>query len=125
MDGGVVMGAEIVYPITPVPAPRMTRRDRWAKRPCVLRYWEFRDEVRLRKVVLPDRCHVVFVMPMPASWRDDYRYAMRHSPHTKKPDIDNLLKALLDAVFANDAHIHTIRAEKIWGERGEIRVGEL
>ena len=49
------MNTSVVYPITPVPKPRMTRRDRWAKRPCVLRYWAFKDEVRLRRVSLPDR----------------------------------------------------------------------
>ena len=119
------MNTAVVYPITPVPKPRMTRRDRWAKRPCVLRYWAFKDEVRLRRVSLPDRCRVVFVLPMPASWRDDYRYAMRGLPHTKKPDLDNLIKALLDAVFVDDAHIHEFHGSKIWGDNGAIRVYAL
>lgn len=114
-----------VYPITPVPAPRMTRRDRWAKRPCVLRYWAFRDEVRLRKVVLPDRCRVVFVLPMPKSWSKLQKFIADGMPHRLTPDIDNLCKALLDAVFASDAHIHTLHAEKLWGERGEIRIEAL
>ena len=115
----------IVYPITPVPAPRMTRRDRWVKRPCVLRYWAFRDEVRLRRVALTSRCKVVFVLPMPASWSVSRRLSMDGAFHTAKPDIDNLSKALLDAVFGDDAHIHTLHVEKRWGERGEIRVEEL
>ena len=65
------------------------------------------------------------MLPMPASWRDDYRYAMRGLPHTKKPDLDNLLKALLDAVFADDAHIHEFHGSKIWGDNGAIRVYAL
>ena len=48
---------------------------------------------------------------------------MLGKPHTKKPDIDNLIKALLDAVFSDDAHVHTVHAEKVWGDKGEIRVG--
>ena len=114
-----------VYPITPVPAPRMTRRDRWAKRPCVLRYWAFRDEVRLRGVTLPERGRIVFVLPMPASWPSASRADMNGKPHTAKPDIDNLIKALLDSLFTSDAHIHTVQAEKRWGESGEIRIEEL
>ena len=34
------------YKIKPVPKPRMTQRDAWDKRPCVLRYRAFKDEVR-------------------------------------------------------------------------------
>lgn len=37
-----------VFDICPLPKPRMTQRDRWAKRPAVLRYRAFCDEVRLR-----------------------------------------------------------------------------
>ena len=111
-----------VYPITPVPKPRMTRRDRWSKRPCVLRYWSFRAEVRLRGVSLPERCRIVFVLPMPQSWKASKRSALNGTPHMLTPDIDNLIKALLDSLFTSDAHIHTVQAEKRWGERGEIRV---
>lgn len=36
----------ISYPLTPVPKPRMTKSDAWRKRPCVMRYWAFKDKVR-------------------------------------------------------------------------------
>jgi Holliday junction resolvase RusA-like endonuclease len=62
---------------------------------------------------------------MPASWPEARRAAMIGKPHANKPDIDNLIKALLDAVFRDDAHVHTIHAEKVWGESGEIRVAAL
>ena len=103
----------------------MTRRDRWAKRPCVLRYWAYRDEVRLRRVAVPSRCRVVFVLPMPESWSRAKREAMLGKPHCSTPDLDNLVKGLLDAVHANDAHIHTVHAAKIWGGYGEIRIEEI
>ena len=35
------------YPIIPLGKPRMTQRDKWAKRPAVLRYRAFKDECRL------------------------------------------------------------------------------
>lgn len=57
------------YPMTPVGKPRMTRADKWKKRPEVLCYRAFWDEVRLQCVELPESgSHVTFILPMPASW---------------------------------------------------------
>ncbi len=36
------------FPIDVVGKPRMTQRDKWKKRPCVLRYRAFADELRLK-----------------------------------------------------------------------------
>lgn len=115
----------IRYPITPCPAPRMTQRDRWAKRPCVLRYFAFRDEVRLHGVTIPDRVRIIFHMPMPESWSAKKRDEMNGKPHQVRIDIDNAVKALLDSVFENDAHIWEIHASKIWGFTGAIEIEEI
>ena len=32
--------------IQPVAKPRMTRSDRWKKRPVVLKYWQFKDALK-------------------------------------------------------------------------------
>ena len=113
------------YPITPTPAPRQTRSDAWKKRPCVVRYREFKDEVRRLKVQLPEQCKVVFFMPMPKSWSKKKKARMKGIPHQQKPDIDNLFKALADAVYDNDAHIWSVVAYKIWWDKPGIEVGEL
>ncbi|MCK4901406.1 MAG: RusA family crossover junction endodeoxyribonuclease [Anaerolineales bacterium] len=115
----------ISYSITPIPKPRMTRSDKWKKRPDVLRYRAFADEVRLKGVELPESgYHVTFVLPMPPSWSKKKRLAMSGQPHQQKPDKDNLEKALLDALFQDDSHIWDGRVTKIWGEQGEIIVDE-
>jgi len=36
----------ITVPGNPVGKPRMTRKDKWAQRPCVLRYREWADRAR-------------------------------------------------------------------------------
>jgi Holliday junction resolvase RusA-like endonuclease len=114
-----------IYNITPVPKPRQTRSDKWKKRPCVMRYRAFADEVRAAGISLPDSgARIVFVMPMPATWSKTKKMLMRGSPHQQKPDIDNLLKALLDSIFDDDAHIWDVHAVKIWGETGMIKVIE-
>lgn len=43
-------------------------------------------------------------------------------PHTKKPDIDNLCKALLDALYKDDSKIWDLRVTKIWGYEGQIEI---
>jgi len=110
------------YPITPVPAPRMTQADRWKNRDCVLRYRAFRDEVRLRKVVLRAGDSVTFHLPMPDSWCAKKKATMNGGPHLQKPDVDNLFKALADSIHEDDAHIHSISIKKIWNYSGGISV---
>lgn len=112
-----------IYPITPVPKPRMTRSDKWKQRKCVMEYRAFKDEVRLHGVQLPESgWHVTFVLPMPKSWSQKKRDAMNGQPHQQKPDKDNLEKALLDALFTDDCRIWDGRVTKVWGEAGQIRV---
>lgn len=97
----------------------MTQRDRWAKRPAVLRYRRFKDQVRLRRVELPQPCRVTFWIPMPTSWPLSKRSALAGMPHRVRPDLDNLLKALCDAVHQEDSHLYDIRAEKRWASSRE------
>lgn len=56
---------------------------------------------------------VIFEMPIPKSSK-----AKAGSPHTKKPDIDNLLKFILDAgnglLWKDDSKIHSITAVKVY-----------
>lgn len=113
------------YPITPVAKPRMTRSDKWKRRPIVLRYRAFCDEVRLRRVELPESYHVVFVIPMPESWSSRKKATMDGQPHRQVPDKDNLEKALLDALHEDDCHIWDGRVTKIWGKKGEIRIEQI
>lgn len=104
----------------------MTRRDRWKQRPCVTRYHAFKDLVRIHRVRLPEQgAHVIFVLPMPPSWSERKKDNMIGRPHQQKPDKDNLEKALLDALFNNDAHIWDSRVTKIWGYEGKIIIRDI
>ncbi|EOF5040629.1 RusA family crossover junction endodeoxyribonuclease [Providencia rettgeri] len=111
------------YPIVPVPKPRMTKSDKWKKRPETARYWAFKDEVRLHGLTLPE-CdyHVIFTVPMPQSWSKKKQAEMNGKPHQQKPDKDNLEKALLDAIFDDDSRIWDGRVSKVWGATGMITV---
>lgn len=105
----------MIYRIEPVPAPRMTRSDRWKKRTCVLKYFAFRAEVKLKNVILPDQgVHVIFHMPMPKSWSAKKKREMCGAAHQQRPDVDNLFKALADSVYDEDSHIFDVRISKFW-----------
>ncbi|MCK4705871.1 MAG: RusA family crossover junction endodeoxyribonuclease [Gammaproteobacteria bacterium] len=109
------------YHITPVPKPRMTQRDKWQKRQAVLRYRAFKDDCRFNDVSLPlSGAHIVFNMPMPKSWSKKKCNEMNGLPHQNKPDCDNLLKSLMDAVYDDDSSVYDVRISKFWSEKGSV-----
>jgi hypothetical protein len=114
------------FNIAPVAKPRMTKSDSWKKRPRVLKYWAFKDEIRRHGVTLPEAgSHVVFVLPMPKSWSAKKKAHHDCSKHQQTPDVDNLKKALLDSIFAQDCHIWDVRVSKIWGYSGKIIITDI
>ena len=114
-----------VYNITPIPKPRMTRSDKWKKRPSVLRYWEYKDQIKLAEVELPEYHHIIFVVPMAKSWSAKKKDGMDGTPHKQTPDIDNYVKACYDALYSEDSHIWTTTASKLWGYQGKIIIVDV
>jgi Holliday junction resolvase RusA-like endonuclease len=112
----------IVY-LTPVAKPRMTRSDKWKKRPVTDRYWKFKNEWKKQVPSALDLNYkqIEFVMPMPKSWSKKKRAEMDGKPHTQKPDLDNLLKGIGDAHYQDDSVIHCLDGiKKTWGVAGFI-----
>lgn len=113
------------YSIIPIPKPRMTRRDKWLKppRPAVARYRNFCTECMLKKINMPmSGAHVTFVLPIPIGWSKIRKIDFDGHAHCQTPDLDNLIKALLDALFENDSDVWDLHATKIWGRVGKIIV---
>lgn len=113
----------------PVGAPRQTQSDRWRLRPCVVRYRAFRDRVRAAAGPLPEAVavaslDVLAVFAPPASWSMKRRAAAMGQPHRAKPDGDNVLKAVADALWEQDSGLADCRVRKVWGcpERVEVEV---
>ena len=125
--------------ITPCPKPRMTKADRWRKRPSVLKFFAFRDAVRQykeSKVVLQSPYHshhlefksfeIEFHVPMPKSWPKWKKECMNGTPHQQRPDLDNYLKAWKDSVYEEDAIVWRVKASKLWTDgTGHIVVNYL
>lgn len=115
----------MMYPIVPVAKPRMTRSDKWKQRDCVMKYRAFKDECKLHNLEVPEQSDIIFVVPMPESWSNKKKERMNGAPHQQRPDLDNYIKATLDAVCNEDSHIWHLRAKKIWGDNGYIVVNRL
>lgn len=93
-----------------------------------MKYRAFKDECRLHRVSVPEcGSHVTFVLPMPKAWSKRKRAEMESQAHQQTPDVDNLTKALLDAIYTDDKAVWDIRTTKVWGVEGsiEIRQGEF
>ena len=103
------LGEPTVYLFEPVPAPRMSKSSKWSLEPGVLRYKAFCKEVRRRGIELP----VPFVVEFHLQGKPE-----EGSPHLQKPDTDNLVKGLIDAVFwrkkGGDSHVYSFAASKVW-----------
>lgn len=115
----------MIIDIVPVAKPRMTQADKWKKRPAVMRYRAFCDELRLKLKVLPIPLDIEFGLPMPESWSVKKRAEMCGTPHMQKCDIDNLCKAVMDAMLSNDSHVWSLHATKRWAIHGYIQIREL
>lgn len=128
---------------SPVGAVRQTRRDAWKPRPTVLRYRLWRDLARLayreaginhqltlgrkaRTTGPPDEAHLVawFDLPREQSNRANLE-RLPDGPHREKPDSDNVLKSLLDALFEEDKAVHTVSTSKRWAREGGARLEVL
>jgi Holliday junction resolvase RusA-like endonuclease len=135
-DGASDDGANtpaVVFRVVPMGKPRMTQRDRWKKRPAVLRYHAFKDELRVIVSQYPhlrsfiesgtiSRLSWTAYLPIPESWPKRKKAAMAGVLHRAKPDRDNIDKALLDALFPDDSGIASGRIEKRWDDGNGPRI---
>ena len=120
---------KITIPITAIGKPRMTQRDRWKQRPCVVRYREYCDQLReaVGRVECTGVVNWTAYFPLPKSWSKRKKAELTGQPHQQKPDRDNIDKGILDALFAEDSGIHRGELIKLWddgqGPRIELEIG--
>ena len=117
------------FDIDPCPAPRMTKSDRWKKRPVVMKYFAFRDEFILQANVkgytLQPEIEIFFIIAMPESWSEKKKKAMDGQPHQTKPDWDNLSKGICDSFGKDDGFVWKADIEKRWGRKGKILIKKV
>jgi Holliday junction resolvase RusA-like endonuclease len=115
----------------------MTQSDRWKTNPkhndpkkrqreVVTQYFDFKNKIvqqaRQMNFQLPEVLEVVFLVPMPFTWSEKKKVRNNKKPVKKRPDIDNYVKAFMDAMSNEDGNIWKIIAEKRYAFRGSILV---
>ncbi len=112
----------------PQAKPRMTRRDKWAKRKCVLEYRDWCDRVRAdAKSKIPPTDSILelnwraYFVPAP-SWSKKRRLAAMGQLHRQTPDRDNIDKAVLDCLFEDDSGVADGRIKKRWDWKARIEI---
>lgn len=101
--------------VEPMGKVRMSQRDKWAKRPVVVRYRAYHDRLRELGVTLEPGDGVHFYIQVPQSWSMKKKHEHDLRPHQQKPDLDNLLGGLLDAVLPEDKTFWSFgRTSKRW-----------
>ena len=134
------MSISFSIPGKPVSKPRMTQSDSWRKPPrkCVAQYREFADKIReyastvqwKEESGLAYSFSIKFVFEFPKSYSKKKCESLVSKPYLQKPDIDNLVKAILDPLFEADQKVWALdRIEKIWddglGARIEIQIDKF
>lgn len=117
--------------ITPLGYVRRTRADTWKKRPVVLRYYAYLDELRLKlgDFKLGNAFEITFGLPLPESYSKKKKASLLGKPHQTKPDLDNIIKSFSDGLRGsgedNDSRIHYFKASKVWSKEGFIEVKNI
>lgn len=111
--------------ISPIGKPRMVKSDAWKKRPCVVRYWKFKDDLNFlckrAGYVQGNELFATFRIPMPKSWPKSKRLKNLGMPHDQKYDLDNMIKAVGDCLLPlGDEKMHIISVNKVWSEHPSI-----
>ncbi|MDA7028481.1 RusA family crossover junction endodeoxyribonuclease [Bacillus sp. CLL-7-23] len=121
-------------PITPMGAVRMTGRGKFVNKNAqrYLAYkdfikWEAKKQMKNEPFELGAlHVDITFVMPIPKSWSKKKQQQSIRTLHTKKPDIDNLVKGVFDALnkiaWKDDNQVSKVTACKKYGEKPGIEV---
>jgi Holliday junction resolvase RusA-like endonuclease len=117
----------ITIPGPPMGKPRMTQRDKWKQRDCVMRYRSWADVARFEAGSVPpaeqvERLDWVAYFEPPPSWSKAKKAEAIGQLHRSKPDRDNIDKAVLDALFKSDSGIAVGTLEKRWGVPARLEI---
>ena len=109
----------------PMSKPRQTRSDVWRQRPIILRWRAWADEIRAickeKNFVPSNELLMEFHIKIPKSYSKKKRAEHIGQPHImNRLDVDNLAKAVMDALIKDDGRVHFLQVKKFWAEEGYI-----
>jgi len=115
--------------IKPIGKPRMTKSDKWKKRECVQKYWDFKDNINKEAVKqnfqLSNKIQINLYFKPSQSLSIKKQNELLNKPHQTKPDLDNCIKSLLDCLSNADQTIHYIIASKQYANYDKIVITNI
>ena len=110
--------------IQPFGYVRRTRADAWKKRPIVEKYYAYKNELSYKLNLIGYKqssiLKIAFLLPIPQSLSNKQKNSLHLQLHNKKPDLDNLVKAFLDAATNQDNFVNLIQAAKFYSLEPKI-----
>lgn len=80
----------------------------------------------IRPVLAPTSVFIEFGIPMPTSWSEKRRNEQLGLPVMTRPDIDNYVKLVMDALdgiaWPDDNQVYRVDAQKVYAEKGYINM---
>ena len=134
------MKIAFTIPGNPVGKPRMTRQDKWIKRPRVMRYraWcdmakiAFKSAWKVSNSFMGENdaliINITAYLPIPKSLK---KQIIGGQAHIKRPDRDNILKSVQDALngvaYKDDRQVYDGRTTKLYSNnpRTEVEIEYL
>lgn len=106
------MRIELPLEPTSCPRPKVTKYGTYYPK----KYRDFKRKAQFELAGLKptNKIEICFVIKRPKNMKRGDRVA-----HTKKPDLDNLCKAIFDALPFDDKIIHSLRAFKVYAATDE------
>lgn len=111
------------YKIDPMGAVRMNAKTMFLKDKRgdrARKYLAYKSKLKAMGIILTNTPEIIFEIKMPDSWSLKKKHTMNGEPHQQKPDIDNLIKGVFDAVLKEDKQIYKVTAIKKWSTEGAI-----
>jgi Holliday junction resolvase RusA-like endonuclease len=128
------MGNEVTIDIEPIPQPRhrVTSIGGRARTYLPVKHPVHAYKQRIAEAVkdwpkyakgVPVQLWIAIRFAMPASWSKKTQARMWREAHTQKPDLDNLAKAIMDAMsgcWHDDCQVHRVTVEKRWDDTSSV-----
>lgn len=120
----------ITIPGNPIPAarPRVTSTHTYNPKSTLMH--KISQIIKAQWPAPPLNCPVSltlrFFMPIPKSLSIKKQLRLSNTPHTKRPDLDNLCKQYLDAsnniIFKDDSLVYKIYASKVYSDNPRTEI---
>lgn len=112
----------------PSPRPRFRKAGKFVQTYMPASYMKHKEYIQkqMPKLLIKDpvKLEIYFFIPMAKSWTKKKRTLLLNKPHHIKPDIDNLLKTVMDAannhIWNDDGQVYEIVTKKIFSQEAKI-----